>query len=41
MKAAYPGDAEVAISTKEGYAMREDTVVELRQPGSFSEDPRY
>jgi transposase-like protein len=25
--------------TKEGYAMREDTVVHLRQPGTFSEDP--
>ncbi len=23
----------------EGYAMREDTVVQLRQPGTFSEDP--
>ncbi len=27
------------ISEKEGYAMKEDTVVELRQPGSFSDDP--
>ena len=26
------------FSTKEGYAMREDTVVQLRQPGAFSED---
>ncbi len=26
-------------SKKEGYAMKEDTVVELRQPGSFSDDP--
>ena len=39
MRAAYPGDDRVAISTKEGYAMREDTVVQLRQPGTFSEDP--
>jgi len=27
------------FSTKEGYAMREDTVVQLRQPGTFSDDP--
>lgn len=27
------------ISKKEGYAMKEDTVVALRQPGSFSDDP--
>jgi len=27
------------ISNKEGYAMKEDTVVELRQPGSFCDDP--
>ncbi len=30
---------ESPFSTKEGYAMREDTVVQLRQPGTFSEDP--
>ncbi len=29
---------ESPFSTKEGYAMREDTVVQLRQPGIFSED---
>jgi transposase-like protein len=27
------------FSTKEGYAMGEDTVVRLRQPGTFEEDP--
>ncbi len=26
------------ISKKEGYAMKEDTIVELRQPGSFCDD---
>ncbi len=30
---------ESPFSTKEGYAMTEDTVVQLRQPGTFSEDP--
>ena len=30
---------ESLFSTKERYAMREDTVVQLRQPGTFSEDP--
>ena len=30
---------ESPFSTKEGYAMREDTVVQLRQPGSFEDDP--
>ena len=30
---------ESLLSTKERYAMREDTVVQLRQPGTFSEDP--
>ncbi len=27
------------ISKKEGYAMKEDTIVALRQPGSFCDDP--
>ena len=27
------------ISNKEGYAMKEDTIVALRQPGSFCDDP--
>jgi putative transposase len=30
---------ESPFSTKEGYAMGEDTVVRLRQPGTFEEDP--
>ena len=30
---------ESPFSTQEGYAMRKDTVVQLRQPGTFSEDP--
>ncbi len=30
---------EKPFSTKEGYAITEDTVVQLRQPGTFSEDP--
>jgi transposase-like protein len=30
---------ESPFSKKEGYAMREDTVVQLRQPGTISEDP--
>ena len=29
----------IAVGTPEGYAMREDTVVQLRQPGSFEDDP--
>jgi len=39
MKAAYPGDVGSPFSTKEGYAMGEDTVVQLRQPESYEEDP--
>ncbi len=30
---------ESPFSTREGYAMTEDTVVQLRQPGDLSEDP--
>ena len=30
---------ESLFSTKEEYAMREDTAVQFRQPGTFSEDP--
>ncbi len=30
---------ESPISTREGYAMNEDRVVQLRQPGGISEDP--
>ena len=36
---AYPGVDEDADFPKKGYAMRDDTVVALRQPGSFSDDP--
>ena len=39
MRAAYPGDVGLAIFHEEGYAMRGDTVVQLRQPGSFEDDP--
>ena len=38
MKVAYPGVDEDADFPKKGYAMRDDTVVALRQPGSFSDD---
>ncbi len=31
--------SESPFFTKEGYAVRENTVVQLRQPGTFSEDP--
>ncbi len=30
---------ESPFSTREGYAMTENSVVQLRQPGSLSEDP--
>ena len=30
---------ESLFSTKEEYAMREDTAVQFRQPRTFSEDP--
>jgi len=30
---------ESPFSTREGYAMTEDPVVQLRQPGDLSEDP--
>ena len=36
---AYPGVVEDADFPKKGYAMKEGTVVGLRQPGSFSDDP--
>jgi transposase-like protein len=36
---AYPGVDEDADFPKKGYAMKDDTVVALRQPGSFSDDP--
>jgi hypothetical protein len=39
LKAAYPGVDEDADFSKKGYAMKDDTVVALRQPGSFSADP--
>ena len=39
MKAAYPGVDEDANFPKKGYAMKDDTVVALRQPESFSDDP--
>jgi putative transposase len=36
---AYPGVDEDAGFPKKGYAMKDDTVVSFRQPGSFSDDP--
>ena len=39
MKAAYPGVDEDANFRRKGYAMKDDTVVALRQPESFSDDP--
>ena len=39
VKVAFPGVDEDADFSKKGYAVKEDTVVALRQPGSFSDDP--
>jgi hypothetical protein len=39
LKVAYPGVDEDADFPKKGYAMKETTIVTLRQPGSFSDDP--
>jgi len=36
---AYPGVDEDADFPKKGYAVKDNTIVTLRQPGSFSDDP--
>ncbi len=36
---AYPGDDESPTFRGKGYAMTDDTIVQFRQPGSFSDDP--
>lgn len=36
---AYPGDVQSPFFRGKGYAMKEDTIVRFRQPGSFSDDP--
>tara|TARA_B100001964_G_scaffold136571_1_gene150736 strand:- start:71 stop:280 length:210 start_codon:yes stop_codon:yes gene_type:complete len=41
MKAAYPGDYCIhhLPEAKEGYAMKENTVIAFRNPADFQEDP--
>jgi transposase-like protein len=39
LKVAYPGVDEDADFPKKGYAMKDTTIVTLRQPGTFSDDP--